>query len=158
MPERGDVTISGATLRRLAVALFALAFFALVVFGAATQREALSALLGRGLGAQIDKTAYQAVFLTGGQVYFGRLQSQDDYFLLSDVFYIGDATEAPSQGTTGQLVKRGDELHAPKEPMLIPRDKVLFVENMRDDSQVVTAIRQFRSGQTPARPSPTAGR
>ena len=158
MRDDAALTISTATLRRIAVAFFALAFFALVVFAAATQREALGALFGRGLGAQIDRTAYQAVFLTGGQVYFGRLQSQDDYFLLSDVFYIGDATESPTQGTTGQLVKRGSELHAPKEPMLIPRDKVLFVENMREDSQVVTAIRQFRSGQVPARPSPTAAR
>jgi hypothetical protein len=39
--------------------------------------------------------------------------------------------------------------------MLIPRQQVLFIENLRDDSDVVAAIRRFKSGQAPpAMPAP----
>ena len=50
----------------------------------------------------------------------------------------------------GQLLKRGSELTGPREPMLIELRQVLYVENMRDDSQVVQAIKRFKSGEQPA--------
>jgi hypothetical protein len=37
--------------------------------------------------------------------------------------------------------------------MLIEMRQVLFVENLRDDSQVVSAIKRFKSGEQPA-PAP----
>jgi hypothetical protein len=45
--------------------------------------------------------------------------------------------------------------------MIIPRDQILFIENMRDDSDIVSLIRRFKSGQlpvaTPPPTTPTAG-
>jgi hypothetical protein len=114
-----------------------------------------------------DESAYQAVFLVTDQVYFGKLRIDGDRYLLSDVYYVSQ----PGGGAQGQLVKRGTELHAPRDPMIIPARSVLFIENMREDSEVSVAIRQLRSGQgsptAPAataapsptvRPSPTASR
>jgi hypothetical protein len=101
----------------------------------------------------IDESAYQAVFLSSQQVYFGKLRVDGDLYLLSDVYYL--STPEGGQGG-GQLVKRGAELHGPKEPMIIPAHDVLFVENMREDSQVVTAIHAAKSGQLPAQPTPSA--
>jgi hypothetical protein len=48
--------------------------------------------------------------------------------------------------------------------MIIPRDQILFIENLRDDGDIVTLIKKFKSGQLPtatappatATPSPTA--
>jgi len=106
---------------------------------------------------RIDKTAYQAVFLLSSQVYFGHLTIEGDEYLLRDVFYLN----APAEGSQrGQLVKRGNELHGPTEPMIVPARSVLFWENMREDSEVAAAIRLYRSGQlpsaVPATPGPTS--
>ena len=72
------------------------------------QRERL---LGRPIGAEIDGAAYQALFLTGGQVYFGKASAVGDHYLLSDVFYLAtsDGTQT-GQSAAGQLIKRGNEL------------------------------------------------
>ena len=98
----------------------------------------------------IDTSAYQAVFLSGQQVYFGHLRVDGDVYLLTDVYYLATPD---SSGQAGQLVRRGSEVHGPKEPMIIPANEVLFVENIRDDSAVVAAIRAYKSGQTA--PAPT---
>jgi hypothetical protein len=111
-------------------------------------------LLSRVLAGEerrIDKTTYQAVFLLSSQVYFGHLAIEGDEYLLRDVFYLNPPAEGSQRG---QLVKRGNELHGPTEPMIVPARSVLFWENMREDSEVAAAIRLYRSGQTPA-PVPT---
>jgi hypothetical protein len=38
--------------------------------------------------------------------------------------------------------------------MIIPQAQVLFIENLRDDSEIVSAIRRFKSGQPVATPAP----
>ena len=100
-----------------------------------------------GEDRRVDHSTYQAVFLVSSQVYFGKLTIDGDDYLLRDIFYLN----APQEGTSaGQLVKRGNELHGPVEPMIIPARSVLFFENMRDDSEVLAAIRAFKAGVTPA--------
>ncbi len=112
----------------------------------------LPSFLAGGVESQIDRGAYQAVFLTGGQVFFGRTQSAtDEYLTLSDVFYLSPGSEQQAS----QLIKRGTELHGPAEPMIIPMRSVLFVENLRANSDIVTAITKFHAGQLPlATPAP----
>lgn len=109
-----------------------------------------------GQERRIDKTTYQAVFLLSSQVYFGHLSIEGDEYLLRDVFYLNPPAEGSQRG---QLVKRGNELHGPSEPMIVPARSVLFWENMREDAEVAAAIRLFRSGQVPTAlpvtPAPT---
>jgi hypothetical protein len=148
----GAIVIPVSALRRIFVTLLILIALILVVLVVRTQlfRAGIATLFAPSAGEVIDRSLYQAVFLSGGggQVFFGKLEQQGDhYFVLSDVFYLS-ASDQPGQ--QGQLIKRGNELHAPKEPMIIPADQVLFIENLRDDGQVATAIRQFKSGQAPA--------
>jgi hypothetical protein len=102
----------------------------------------------------IDRGAYQAVFLVTNQVYFAKLEVEGDTYLLTDVFYLSQ----PETGAASQLVKRGGEPHGPREPMIVPRHSVLFIENLRDDSAVVAGIKAFKSGQTnpPATVPPVA--
>lgn len=107
-------------------------------------------LFGLREAAYVDATTYQALFLTGGQAYFGKLEIQGEVYLLRDVYYLN----APQESTQslGQLLRRGSELHGPIEPMVVPASSVLFFENMRQDSQIMVAIRQIKSGNTTTPP------
>ena len=85
----------------------------------------------------IDPNAYQALFLTNNQIYFGHLKNiSPDYVLLKDVYYV-----KIGEGGAGQLVKLGIiEPHGPKDEMIINQDQVVFWENLRFDSPVVKNI------------------
>lgn len=93
----------------------------------------------------------QAVFLEGGEVYFGRLEKYNQKFYeLSDVYYLKygkslQQNEAGSQAEPEQklnLVRLGGEVHAPENVMFIDQDKVLFIENLKENSQVAQAIKK----------------
>jgi hypothetical protein len=148
------IVIPVAALRRIFLMLLVLIVLIVLVLVARTQlfRAGIATLFAPGAAEVIDRGAYQAVFLSGGQVFFGRLEAQgDDYFLLYDVFYVS----APSEpGAQPQLIKRGTELQGPREPMILPARQVLYIENLRDDSDVVTTIKRFKSGQLPAATPP----
>ena len=134
--------------------LLVLILLVVLVLIARTQlfRAGISTLFAPGAAEVIDRDAYQAVFLTNGSTYFGKLREQGDgWFLLTDVFYL-----SVNEETGPQLIKRGSEPQGPKEPMLIPRTQVLFVENLRADSEVVTAITRFKSGVLPVATPPPA--
>jgi hypothetical protein len=104
---------------------------------------------GKVLGVN---TSYQAVFLSNGQVYFGKLaEDGSNWITLTDIYYLQTSQTQPlQQGATDtskitdqskiQLVKLGSELHGPEDVMHIERDKVLFWENMTENSKVVQAI------------------
>jgi hypothetical protein len=107
-----------------------------------------------GSGAAGKASGYQAVFLSNGQVYFGKMSgATDTYVTLKDVYYL-QVTNPPLQGskesTQGQqpqvsLVKLGNELHAPIDEMKINRDQVLFYEDMKDNGRVMEAIAQYKA-------------
>ena len=107
------------------------------------------------LSTQIDSGKYQAVFLSSGQVYFGKLTVVDSQYLkLSGVFYIQSQQDAASdedqittQESTGmQLIKLGEEVHGPEDTMVINRDQMLFFENLKSDGKVTQLIRQHSQG------------
>lgn len=110
--------------------------------------------------ALIDKNAYQAVFLTNGQVYFGKLhQGHDDYLTMTDIYYLQvqeaqPAGEAVKDKATNpqdianadtQLIKLGEELHAPKDAMTINKDQILFWEDLKDSGKVAQAIKDYKA-------------
>lgn len=95
---------------------------------------------------------YQALFLTNGQVYFGKLSGvTKDYVKLTDIYYLQvQQTVQPGSNDTNKqpqvsLAKLGSELHGPEDVMHISRDQVLFWENLKDDSKVVSAIKDHKS-------------
>jgi len=94
---------------------------------------------------------YQAVFLTNDQVYFGKLSNATSQSpVLRDVYYLQitqglqPIEEGSSPRTNLNLVKLGGELHGPTDEMIINRDHILFYEDLKADSQVVTAINQSK--------------
>ena len=153
MRENAIVIPVGA-LRRIFVMLLVIIGLILLILVVRTQlfRAGVTTLFAPGAAEVIDRELYQAVFLTNGSTYFGRLQQQgDEWFVLTDVFYL-----SVSQDSAPQLIKRGSEPQGPREPMIIPQLQVLFIENLRDDSEIVAAIKRFKSGQGPVATAPPA--
>ncbi len=91
-------------------------------------------------GLMIGK-GYQAVFLTNGQVYFGKLQSIDGtYVKMSNVYYIqGKATGADPQAAADtnavELIKLTSAVHGPKDEVIINNSQISFFENLDDEGQ-----------------------
>lgn len=147
---KGAIVIPVRTVRRIFIALAVLLVLIILLLIARQQlsRAGITTLFGPSALELIDTNGYQAVFLTGGQVYFGRLQQQGaQYFVLYDVFYLSVPSDANAQP---QLIKRGAEIQAPVDPMIIPASQILYLENLRPDGQVATAIRRFKAGEIPA--------
>ena len=100
-----------------------------------------------------DSGKYQAVFLTNNQVYFGKLsRSGSAYPILRDIYYLRvtkvlQPRDPNSQQQQINLVKLGGELHGPEDEMRINRAQILFVEDLKADSQVVTAIIDYKKSQ-----------
>lgn len=106
-----------------------------------------------GQSSYVNTKEYQAVFLTNGQVYFGKVTSLNhDYMVLNDIYYLqssSNSTSNPQPSTKNNdltLVKLGlNELHAPEDRMVISQSQVSFWENMKDSSKVVSAIKQYQA-------------
>jgi len=105
---------------------------------------------------------WQAVFLSNGQVYFGKLSgTSGKYATLKNIYYLQvQKAVQPADSTASDqkvsLVKLGNELHAPKDEMKINRDQILFFEDLKSDGKVVQAIDKYiKDGATPTA-SPSA--
>lgn len=104
---------------------------------------------GAGL-VGVDKNNYQALFLTNGQVYFGKLEKADKGTIkISDIYYLQvqqavQPREGENQQGETQLVKLGEELHGPEDEMFIDRGQVLFWENLKNNGKVVSAIKEYK--------------
>lgn len=109
-----------------------------------------------GAGADgIDRGKYQALFLSNGtitnNVYFGKLERiSDGYYRLTDAFYIKAAQASADDKTASSndltLAKLGDtEIYGPQDTVIIPREQVLYYQNMKPDSKIVAAITKYHS-------------
>ena len=105
----------------------------------------------------VESDKYQAVFLSNGQVYFGKVKNlSKQYAEMSEIYYLiiqsplqqqkpveGEAT--PPQTPEYTLVKLGEELHGPMDKMVINRDHILFVEDLNENGKVSTAIIEYKA-------------
>lgn len=108
------------------------------------------------LGISSAEANWQAVFLTNGQVYFGKIAKETgDRILLEEIYYLqvtqplqrsGDQAQPDAQSELS-LVKLGNELHGPKDRMRINIDHILFIEDLKTDSRVVEAITNYKQSQ-----------
>ena len=109
----------------------------------------------------MKSAGYQAVLLSNGQVYFGKIVDNDtNYVTLKDIYYLQVVQQPPLQGTpqAGQpaaqpqqsisLVKLGNELHGPVDEMHIGRTQILFYEDLKSDGSVVKAIDSYKANPT----------
>lgn len=102
--------------------------------------------------SKIARTKMQAVFLSNGQIYFGRLSHYGiGYWRLDNAHYLqvsktpvvpsADAKEnVPPQETRTTLMKLSDDMHRPEDALFIPASHILFWQNLQSDSPVARAI------------------
>jgi hypothetical protein len=98
-----------------------------------------------GPGAPVAfTTPYQAVLLTNGSAYFGKLEGYGTPRpVLSEVYYIVTQTNPETKQSSNVLVKRGKELHEPDRMYLNP-NQILCVEPVGPNSKVAQLIAQAR--------------
>lgn len=122
----------------IVVIVIAVAWIGSVVWG----------LLNPGI-AGVDKGKYQAVFLIDGTQYVGKLANLDGghYKLTSAYFVTANTTPVVSddgsdQNGSGQvaLMKLETGLLNAENEMTIPKDKVLFYENLKADGRAAQLI------------------
>ena len=72
----------------------------------------------------------------------------DDYYKLTDVYYIQKTTTQTETTDTDQakesknleLLKLGNEMHGPDDTMFLNRSQVLYFENLKSDGTVSVKI------------------
>jgi len=93
-------------------------------------------------GSTTFPTPYQAVLLSNGAVYYGKLAGYGSpHPMLTDVFYILSKTDPDSKQVTNVLVKRGKELHGP-DRMYLNASQIVFVEPVGSNSKVAQLINE----------------
>jgi flagellar basal body-associated protein FliL len=145
----------------LIVIVILLVVIVLVLVGVMVYPAVKEKLTVRKVEKGIDSDAYYAVFLSNGQVYFGHLAKvATDSPELTDIYYLqlkqqeqqprvqpAEGEQPELQAQTEQqpeltLVKLGQELHGPEDLMVLNGDHILFYERLKDDSNVVKAIKE----------------
>ena len=87
---------------------------------------------------------YQAILLSNGQAYFGKLDGVGSpYPVLTDVFYVQTGVNPQTNQPVNTLVKRGNEWHAP-DRMILNAEHIIFIETVNPDSAVAKLIAEFK--------------
>lgn len=109
-----------------------------------------------GFDRTIDRDKYQAVFLTNGNIYFGKLHNvSGDHMKLTDVYYpqaqqssnsTDESADDQSENQNNlQLIKLGEEIHGPEDEIFISKQHVLFYENLKPEARVVQVIKDHKA-------------
>lgn len=172
-----DMSVPGGTAEpqkssKMPWVVLAVVVVVLVVLGVLFRERLFKGAGNNNAPAAGQASGYQAVFLTNGQVYFGKLaNANSDYPILKDIFYLqvvqpplqgnqqGQSTSTSQQQPQISLVKLGNELHGPVDEMHISRAQILFYEDLKSDGQVVKAIDAYKANPSgtaaPAQQQPT---
>jgi hypothetical protein len=98
---------------------------------------------GDTLGSAINPNEYQAVVLTNGQIYFGKLTSPgDNYYYLRHVYYLTEQSTRAGQPKQRALAPIVRDVHAPEDMMVINRSQIVYVENLKPTGEVSKRIQQ----------------
>ena len=83
-------------------------------------------------GARINlNTPYQAVLLTNGQVFYGRLDELGSPFpVLTEVYYVHSQVNQDTKQVSNTLIRRGKEWHSP-ERMILNGAHIVLVAILR---------------------------
>src|SRR3954465_14149222 len=102
-----------------------------------------SPTLATHLARAVNEKAYQAVTLSTGTVYYGKLSTKGDVLLLDDVYYLTGATQA---NPSGSLVKRGAEIYAPSGAMVLNPALVVQIDEVGSNSVIARGIDRIATG------------
>lgn len=100
----------------------------------------------RQQGQSINRSAYQVVYLTNGQAYFGKLQNTDGQYLVMQSPYTAQSVETPlkdgeTPAPTTTLLRVRDQVYGPDDSIAIRAETVAFWQNLRDDSKITALLK-----------------
>lgn len=141
--DGGKITKIMSMVMLLAITIIAVGVISLLIFGTPQTKTTSHT-------SHVNTDQYQAVFLDGGQVYFGKIkQFSNDLIKLEDIYYLRVNQQVqPGQENASNnisLAKLGNELHGPEDQMFLNPNAIQFWENLKEDGQVVKAIRQYQA-------------
>jgi hypothetical protein len=148
-PARHHVSSGNGFLSKVLAVLLVVVSIAVLGWFASKAAAAVTA------DSSVKTKQFQAVFLTNGQVYFGKVSKVDaSYVKLTDIYYLQvqqtvqpkDNNAQNAQNQQVSLAKLGGELHGPEDVMYISRQQVLFWENLKNDGKVAKAIADYKAG------------
>jgi hypothetical protein len=126
---------------RLSICVIAIAVFGLVSIQGCSQNSNPK-----------FQTEYQAVVLTNGPVFFGKVEFLGtEYVLLKDVYYIRSQVNQETKQVTNTLIKKGQELHG-AELTYINARQIVMIEPVAAESQVAKLIRDAKAQKPPEAP------
>lgn len=141
MQDKGSSKYGGKPTKKLLVGVLGVVLLLVLAWWLTLGRNS-------GLPSYIDTSKYQAVFLQSGESYFGKVSAvATDTIQLTNVFYVQKSTQADTSKTASgnqlELIKLGNEVHGPEDRITFSRSQVQYVENLKDDGQVVQKILEF---------------
>jgi hypothetical protein len=96
-------------------------------------------------GSVAMTTPYQAVLLTNGSAYFGKLEGLGTpYPVLKEVFYVQSVQNPETKQVSNILVKRGKEWHSP-DRMILNANMIVLVEPVNPNSRVAQLIAEAKN-------------
>ena len=133
----------GLTIAALVLGLVLGAFGATLLSGSDDDADG-----GDPFAGVIDDDRYQAVILSNDKVYFGQISdASDDFFQLERAFFLRETRESAEAEPVRALLPVNREIHAPDNTMLIRKDEVVLVENLAEDSPILTEIERQLGGE-----------
>lgn len=133
------IAIPRTALRRVVVSLGVVVLIILIALAVAAIARATTS--SNPLASAVKHNQYQAVFLTNGQVFFGRLTVPGgDYYYLRHVYYLSSraATKAGQGALTIQKLTK--DIHGPEDLIVLNRSQVLYVENLRPNGRAAQIL------------------
>jgi hypothetical protein len=102
---------------------------------------------GERRGGPEITTAYAAVLLDNGNIYYGKLVNAGSRFPeLTDVYYIRSEVNQETKAVTNVLVRRGNEVHGP-DRMFLNEHHIVLVEPVGASSKVAQLIEADKQGK-----------
>jgi hypothetical protein len=100
------------------------------------------------------QSKWQMISLTSGEVYFGEVFKEDEFYLsLRNIYYLKEKgglhqSSGVSQKEDFSLIKFGREIHQPFDQMRINRQQVLYIEDLKKESKIIQAIMDYENKDT----------
>lgn len=133
-PNPADtIAIPRTALRRVGLSIAGVV--AVVVLALIIAAIARALMPSDPLASGLNAHECQAVFLSNGQVYFGKMSAPGgDFYYLRHVYYLSTSKNSRT------LIKLTNDVHAPEDEVIINRSGILYVENLRPSGRASQLI------------------
>jgi hypothetical protein len=132
------ISVPKSAIRTVLLAIVAVIVLAFLIFLGTALVKSVS---GSSFPSSVDGNTSQAVFLSNGQIFFGKLSSGNDtYYELRHVYLLQSSVTSRGRPAAQQLIKLTKEIHGPQDLMMIDRHQILYIENLDPHGQAAKLI------------------